>query len=417
MNKIRAEETPEHQGQDEIRQDDASEHGQLANPHRSNGKRKLRWKHVVIGTVSLALLFVFLNVTGIVCIHKWTPANCSHPKTCHKCGLEEGEPNPEAHGWNEANCVSPKTCAYCKKTEGEPNPNNHLWSDTSDQGYMICKRCGKVTGDTSAAPESQADESSDFSPTSEGDSLFGSEDYEGALQCYKSLESGDGYKAIFEHGVELFEKGEYGQCRAYMDVAKESSAVDSDAAEKYVQTCYALTDAKNDMAMLYRTDQLKRMDAEGFEPASRALKNDAFAPYRKLSDAAGLYRSDDVIEHYDIVPESNIMLGEPYEVYSYIAIGSQLYSTVLAADGAKITMTLEKAQERSRNNDFDCDIHAVGDDRFHCKATYTDAVTKKGYDMEFDIVPGDGFLSVENLSTNEGTGNETLHEGKYSKIS
>ena len=254
-------------------------------------------------------------------------------------------------------------------------------------------------------------------PISEGDSLFGSGDYEGALQCYKSLESGDGYKAIFEHGVELFEKGEYSQCKAYMDVAKESSAVDSDAAKKYVQTCYALTDAKNDMSMLYRTDQLKRMDAEGFEPASRALENDAFAPYRKLSDAAGLYRSDNVIEHYDIAPETNIMLGDPYEVYSYIAIGSQLSSTVLAADGAKITMTLEKARERARKNDFDCDVHAVGDGRFHCKATYTDAITKKGYEMEFDIVLGDESLSVESLSTNENPGNETLCEGRYSKIS
>ncbi|MBR2038265.1 MAG: hypothetical protein IKA09_11165 [Lachnospiraceae bacterium] len=50
------------------------------------------------------------------CEHVWTPADCTTPKTCSKCGETSGEPID--HDWNEATYDAPKTCNICGATDG-----------------------------------------------------------------------------------------------------------------------------------------------------------------------------------------------------------------------------------------------------------------------------------------------------------
>lgn len=47
----------------------------------------------------------------------WTPADCTTPKTCSKCGETSGKAT--GHNWNEATYDAPKTCNICGATEGE----------------------------------------------------------------------------------------------------------------------------------------------------------------------------------------------------------------------------------------------------------------------------------------------------------
>ena len=43
------------------------------------------------------------------CEHEWTPANCTNPATCSKCGAQEGEPNSNVHA------PYADTCGLCGK--------------------------------------------------------------------------------------------------------------------------------------------------------------------------------------------------------------------------------------------------------------------------------------------------------------
>ena len=66
----------------------------------------------------LVTAMLLTTLTGCMCRHEWTEANCLNPKTCNLCGKTEGDVN-DAHQWEEATTDAPQTCALCGKTEGE----------------------------------------------------------------------------------------------------------------------------------------------------------------------------------------------------------------------------------------------------------------------------------------------------------
>lgn len=94
-----------------------------------------------------------------------------------RCGKvdPDGAIDPDAHLWNEANCTSPRTCARCGMAEGEKNPDNHAFEDRED-GSMICWRCGKVVG----ADDAGGNESMDSSSESDEQAYDSQDDSSGA---------------------------------------------------------------------------------------------------------------------------------------------------------------------------------------------------------------------------------------------
>ena len=49
--------------------------------------------------------------------HTYKEADCTHAKTCTRCGETVG--NPLGHTWKEATKKEPKTCTVCGTTVGE----------------------------------------------------------------------------------------------------------------------------------------------------------------------------------------------------------------------------------------------------------------------------------------------------------
>lgn len=99
-------------------------------------------KRKVVLTVSILLLAnVFL--TGCCLKHDWQEADCTTPKTCFKCGKEEGE--ALGHDWQEATCTEPKTCSVCGKTKGEAL--EHTWEEATCTEPKTCSVCGRTEGE------------------------------------------------------------------------------------------------------------------------------------------------------------------------------------------------------------------------------------------------------------------------------
>lgn len=65
-----------------------------------------------------------------VCIHSWTAATCTTPKTCSKCKETEGKAT--GHKFTAATCTAPKTCSVCKTTEGKASGHRYDKSGTCD---------------------------------------------------------------------------------------------------------------------------------------------------------------------------------------------------------------------------------------------------------------------------------------------
>lgn len=131
-------------------------------------KNTVKTRHVVLGVIGailLAFVVFWLNATGTVCLsHNWVSADCSDPRHCIKCGLEDGdELNPDRHSWNEADCRQPRHCADCGITDGEINPENHAWHDATCTAPMTCWKCAKMEGEPTG--HQWGDESEDGSKT------------------------------------------------------------------------------------------------------------------------------------------------------------------------------------------------------------------------------------------------------------
>ena len=258
----------------------------------------------------------------------------------------------------------------------------------------------------------------------EANALFDQGDYEGALEQYFSVDPESpvfeqSVQVAFEHAITLYEIDNYSECSTYLLKVSHADAesVDEKECANYLQLCYAMQSAQSGLDMLYRTKSVIRMSEEGFAPATEALQEvGAFSEYYDLAQASGLYKSDASIEHYDLVPGTNMTFGDSYAVNSYISLGDHLYATVLASEDAAVTMTADKARERAQDNAFDCEVYCVGENVFNCKAEYTDSVTEESFEMEFELSLQDGALVVSGLKTTEEPGSEVFCEGKYSKV-
>ena len=99
------------------------------------------------GQINKLYLIPVVEGAETPCEHDWTPATCTDPATCSKCGETEGE--ALGHSWNNATCTEPKTCSVCGKTEGEALGHNHISSVTvpptctgSGCRVYVCTACG-----------------------------------------------------------------------------------------------------------------------------------------------------------------------------------------------------------------------------------------------------------------------------------
>lgn len=90
----------------------------------------------------LPVFALLISLTGC-CMHSWTEATCTEPKTCSKCGAIEGA--AKGHTFHEAICNAPKTCDVCGYTEGE-KLEHHFLEATCDNPET-CEICGETRGE------------------------------------------------------------------------------------------------------------------------------------------------------------------------------------------------------------------------------------------------------------------------------
>ena len=119
-------------------------------------------------TASVGELEAKCTVT-VLCVHDWTDATCTEPKTCSICGETEGEALGHSwsegsctedrvctvcgevaeaapgHDWTDATCTEPKTCKSCDETEGEAL--GHTWVDADCETPKTCSVCGETEGE------------------------------------------------------------------------------------------------------------------------------------------------------------------------------------------------------------------------------------------------------------------------------
>ncbi len=138
----------------------------------STKKKKIFSKAILISV--FAIVFgcgVFYYLWGYTCMfhHTWSPATCTAPQTCEKCGAVQGEALPHpymaptctdpkicivcgkkngkalGHKWEDPTCTKPKTCSVCGKTEGKAN--GHTWVEATCSAPKTCSACGIKEGD------------------------------------------------------------------------------------------------------------------------------------------------------------------------------------------------------------------------------------------------------------------------------
>lgn len=95
---------------------------------------------------SILLMIVMCMSLCSCCLeHEYTPATCTAPMTCVKCGRTEGE--ALGHTWEDATCEHPKRCLTCGATEGEALEHN--WVKATCMYPMTCTMCGVTIGEVS----------------------------------------------------------------------------------------------------------------------------------------------------------------------------------------------------------------------------------------------------------------------------
>lgn len=77
-----------------------------------------------------------------ICVHEWTSATCTSPKTCSLCGETEGD--PLGHDFTSATCTLPMICTRCVTIEGEPL--GHEWTEATCTSPQTCVVCGETNG-------------------------------------------------------------------------------------------------------------------------------------------------------------------------------------------------------------------------------------------------------------------------------
>lgn len=92
--------------------------------------------------ISPAFLLCLVLLASCSCQHEWTEADCTSPKTCNLCQVQEGE--SLGHSWETADCVTAKTCSRCGLTEG--TPLGHTWQEASCTAPKTCSVCAATEG-------------------------------------------------------------------------------------------------------------------------------------------------------------------------------------------------------------------------------------------------------------------------------
>lgn len=278
------------------------------------------------------------------------------------------------HNWQEANCIQPKKCHICKRTVGEKNPDSHWWEPASCSKPKHCRNCGKKVGKKDPKAHRWVNAScvepkhcTECGKTA-GDAIPNkhrlSEQEDGSYIC---LNCGRSFGSDDESGNQSDNP-----TQGPADAMQQENAVTSRG-----------TNTKEDIGV------------------------------------SGMYRSERTFQKYDLVPGTTTMVGDPLEVYSYIAVdGFEIGATTLVAEGAIAPMTKEKVVERSKKNRFDCNVYANDDANgsYHCSIGYTDAITGDGHKIEFDISIDGENIVIDNLESDEDAGGQTLIEGTYIKI-
>lgn len=132
-------------------------------------KRFLLWAGVVIGASAIGVLLFLIYSTCVFGNHVYSPATCTEPEICERCGESHGEPlghvyseatctepsvclrcgehhaDAFGHVWLPATCTEPETCARCGMMQGEPL--GHVTVDATYQTPSTCTRCGETFGE------------------------------------------------------------------------------------------------------------------------------------------------------------------------------------------------------------------------------------------------------------------------------
>ena len=131
-------------------------------------KRILLWIGVAIMVAATVVLVCLIRLTCIFGNHVYSPATCTEPEICTRCGIVNGEPlghlygeatctepsvclrcgehhaDALGHEWLPATCTEPEICARCGITRGEPL--GHVMADATYQQPAACTRCGYTEG-------------------------------------------------------------------------------------------------------------------------------------------------------------------------------------------------------------------------------------------------------------------------------
>ena len=106
-------------------------------------KRTLLWIGVGLGAAAIVVLSVLLLTTCVFQNHRFSPATCTEPETCARCGKTRGE--PLGHAYASATCTEPETCTRCGETRGEPLGHEYLPATCTEP--ETCLRCGVTAGE------------------------------------------------------------------------------------------------------------------------------------------------------------------------------------------------------------------------------------------------------------------------------
>ncbi len=104
--------------------------------HVRNKKTPPKWL-LYVAVIAALTLMIFL-IVSTTCIHEYTPATCTTPETCIKCGAIQG--NALGHSWKIISCDKPRICSRCG--EQSNTITEHDWHISGDE--ISCKKCKSV---------------------------------------------------------------------------------------------------------------------------------------------------------------------------------------------------------------------------------------------------------------------------------
>lgn len=234
--------------------------------------------------------------------------------------------------------------------------------------------------------------------------------YATALTKYVEITESDKYysdvcEKIYEHGVDLYEQGLYGECLQYMTMLDDFK--DSSSYKSISEVQQNLKDNVS-YSYPYLVYALMKMGKNGFEPANELLLQEPLNLYMPLVEHAGLYRSVKTFkQQYWPLPA--------HDAYSYIDISTYITAFSFATE-AFIEITSEAVQNQAEDNNFLYTCSYLADNKYHMDVKRYNNLSDNWEKISFTITLSDNKLKIDNLSTTEPKGQETFIEGAYTKI-